>query len=287
MGTIEKKVFGRTGHLSTRVIFGAAAFGNVTQAEADQTIDLLMQYGINHFDTAASYGKSEVLLGPWVKHNRDKIFLATKTGERTYQKAKEEIHRSLERLQTDHVDLLQLHYLVNPQEWEVAMGPGGALEAAVEAKAQGLVRFIGVTGHDLAVTKMHMKSLERYDFDSVLLPYNFPLVQNPEYAASFEALVTLCHERNVPVQTIKGVTRRPWGDQERVRATWYQPLEKQADLDKAVWWVLGRPDVFLNTVGDIHVLPRVLDAATRFERRPSDEEMQALVVQAEMAPLFV
>ena len=207
MGTIEKKVFGRTGHLSTRVIFGAAAFGNVTQAEADQTIDLLMQYGINHFDTAASYGKSEVLLGPWVKHNRDKIFLATKTGERTYQKAKEEIHRSLERLQTDHVDLLQLHYLVNPQEWEVAMGPGGALEAAVEAKAQGLVRFIGVTGHDLAVTKMHMKSLERYDFDSVLLPYNFPLVQNPEYAASFEALVTLCHERNVPVQTIKGVTR--------------------------------------------------------------------------------
>lgn len=287
MATIEKKMFGRTGHLSTRVIFGAAAFGNVTQAEADRTIDVLMQYGINHFDTAASYGKSEVLLGPWVKHNRDKIFLATKTGERTYEKAKEEIHRSLERLQTDHVDLIQLHYLVNPQEWEVALGPGGALEAAIEAKSQGLVRFIGVTGHDLAVPKMHMKSLERYDFDSVLLPYNFPLVQNAEYAAAFDQLAALCNQRNVPVQTIKGVTRGPWGEKDRVRATWYEPLEKQEDLDKAVWWVLGRPDVFLNTVGDIHVLPRVLDAATRFEQRPADEEMQALVSQAEMAPLFV
>jgi len=269
------------------MIFGAAAFGNVTQEEADRTIDLLMEYGINHFDTAASYGKSEVLLGPWVKHNRDKIFLATKTGERTYQKAKEEIHRSLERLQTDHVDLIQLHYLVKPQEWEVALGPGGALEAAVEAKSQGLVRFIGVTGHDLAVPRMHVKSLERYDFDTVLLPYNFPLVQNPEYAAEFEALAELCHQRNVPIQTIKGVTRGPWGEKQRIRATWYEPLEKQADLDKAVWWVLGRPDVFLNSVGDIHVLPRVLDAVTRFQRRPSDEEMQGLVAQAEMAPLFV
>ncbi|OQA46692.1 MAG: General stress protein 69 [Chloroflexi bacterium ADurb.Bin325] len=284
---IEKRVFGRTGHLSTRVIFGAAAFSDVTQAEADRTIDLLMQYGINHFDTAASYGKSEVLLGPWVKHNRDKIFLATKTGERTYQKAKEEIQRSLERLQTDHVDLIQLHYLVDPQEWEVALGPDGALAAAVEARAQGLARFIGVTGHDLAVPKMHMRSLERYDFDSVLLPYNFPLMQNPEYAASFEALAALCKIRNVPIQTIKGVTRGPWGDKARVRATWYEPLEKQEDLDKAVWWVLGRSEMFLNTVGDIHVLPRVLDAAARFEHRPSNQEMQALVAQAEMAPLFV
>jgi aryl-alcohol dehydrogenase-like predicted oxidoreductase len=284
---IEKKVFGRTGHLSTRTIFGAAALGSVSQADADRTIDVLMKYGVNHFDTAASYGDSEIRLGPWLKHNRNTVFLATKTGERTYQAAKDQFQRSLERLQTDHVDLIQLHYLVDPREWEVAMGPGGALEALIEAKAQGLTRFIGVTGHDLSVTKMHIKSLERYDFDSVLLPYNFPLMQNPEYAASFEALVALCQERNVPVQTIKGITRGPWGEKDRTRATWYEPLEKQEDIDKAVWWVLGRPDVFLNTVGDINVLPRALDAATRFERRPSDEEMQALVARVELEPLFV
>jgi aryl-alcohol dehydrogenase-like predicted oxidoreductase len=284
---IEKKVFGRTGHLSTRAIFGAAALYNVNQADADRTIDVLLKYGVNHFDTAASYGDSELRLGPWLKHNRNTVFLATKTGERTYDKAKEQLHRSLERLQTDHVDLIQLHYLVDPKEWEVALGSGGALEALVEAKAQGLTRFIGVTGHDIAVARRHIESLERYDFDTVLLPYNFPLMQNPEYASTFEQLVALCQERNVPVQTIKSISRGPWGEKEHIRATWYEPLEKQEDIDKAVWWVLGRPEVFLNTVGDIHVLPRVLDAATRFQRRPSDEEMQALAGKAELEPLFV
>jgi predicted aldo/keto reductase-like oxidoreductase len=184
------------------------------------------------------------------------------------------------------VDLLQLHYLVDPQEWEVAMGPGGALEAAIEAREQGLVRFIGVTGHDLSVARMHLRSLERYDFDSVLLPYNYLLMQNPQYAADFEALLAVCQQRNVAVQTIKSLARRPWGERPRTRATWYEPLEEQADIDLAVHWVLGRPGIFLNTTGDIHVLPKVLAAASRFQGQPDDAEMRALVQRQAMEPLF-
>jgi aryl-alcohol dehydrogenase-like predicted oxidoreductase len=283
---IPKHPFGRTGHMSTRIIFGAAAFANVTQEEADRTMELLLQYGINHIDTAASYGDSELRLGPWMERHRNDFFLATKTGERTYQKAREQIHRSLERLRVSHVDLLQLHYLVDPQEWEVAMGPGGALEAAIEAREQGLVRFIGVTGHDLSVARMHLRSLERYDFDSVLLPYNYLLMQNPQYAADFEALLAVCQQRNVAVQTIKSLARRPWGERPRTRATWYEPLEEQADIDLAVHWVLGRPGIFLNTTGDIHVLPKVLAAASRFQGQPDDAEMRALVQRQAMEPLF-
>lgn len=283
---IRKQMFGRMGHESTVTLFGAAALGRVTQAEADRTLDVLLEYGINHIDTAASYGDAELRIGPWMPKHRKDFFLATKTGERTYAKAKEEIHRSLERMQVDQVDLIQLHALVHPDEWDVAMGPGGALEAAIEAKQQGLVRFIGVTGHGLTIAAMHRRSLQHYDFDSVLLPYNYVLMQNEKYAADFEALMKLCSERNVAVQTIKSITRGPWATTERNASTWYQPLEQQADIDKAVHWVLGRPGVFLNTVGDIHLLPKVLDAASRFTERPGDAEMQQVMEAERMTPLF-
>jgi aryl-alcohol dehydrogenase-like predicted oxidoreductase len=284
---IGTQPFGRTGHMSTRLIFGAAAFWSVTQAEADRTLDVLLEYGINHIDTAASYGDAELRIGPWMARHRQDFFLATKTGERTYQKARDEFHRSLERLRVDHVDLIQLHYLVDPKEWDVAMGPGGALEAVVEAREQGLTRFIGVTGHDVSVAAMHKRSLERFDFDSVLLPYNYVMMQNPQYAADFESLAAMCQKRNVAVQTIKGVCRRPWGDQPHSRATWYEPLEDQAAVDKTVAWILSRPGIFLNTVGDIHVLPHVLEAGSRFQAAPSDKEMKALLEEQAMAPLFV
>jgi aryl-alcohol dehydrogenase-like predicted oxidoreductase len=284
---IPKKQFGRTGHDSTRTIFGAAALWSLSQAEADRTLDLLLEYGVNHIDTAASYGESELRVGPWMDRHRDYFFLATKTGQRTYREARDEFHRSLERLRVDGVDMLQLHYLVDPDEWQVAMGPGGALEAVVEAREQGLTRFIGVTGHDVVAPVMHLRSLERFDLDAVLLPYSFVMMQNPRYAADFEALLVVCRERDVAVQTIKSLVRRPWGDRPQTRATWYEPLEEQHAIDCAVHWVLGNPQVFLNTVGDIHVLPRVLDAASRYETRPSEAEMQALVERLEMAPLFV
>jgi aryl-alcohol dehydrogenase-like predicted oxidoreductase len=284
---IPKLFFGRTGHSSTRTIFGAAALGNVTQAEADRTLDLLLEYGVNHIDTAASYGESELRIGPWMSRYRQQFFLATKTGKRTYAEAKEEFHRSLERLRVDSVDLIQVHHLVDPQEWKVALGPGGALEALIEAREQGLTRYIGVTGHEVAIAAMHQLSLNRFDFDSVLLPCNYLLMQNPVYAAGFEAVVKICQARNVAVQTIKGITRRRWGDRPPTRNTWYEPLEEQADVDLAVHWLLGRPGLFLNTVGDIHVLPQVLNAASRFEKQPSEAEMQALVARREMGPMFV
>ena len=284
---IERIPFGNTGHQSTRTIFGAAAFMRCSQEVADQTLPLLLVHGINHIDVAASYGEAELRLGPWMEQHRDSFFLATKTGERTYQAARDQIRRSLERLRVDHVDLIQLHNLTDPAEWQTAMSPGGALDAVIEAKEQGLARFIGVTGHGVIAPEMHRRSLERYAFDSVLLPYNYVMMQNPDYARDFEALTALCHERNVAVQTIKGITLGPWGEKEHTTTTWYEPLREQADIDLAVGYVLGRPGVFLNTASDVTLLPKVLDAAERFTGRPSDAAMQALAARQSMTPLFV
>ena len=295
MSKIVTAPFGRTGHQSTRIIFGAAALGNVTQAEADQTLDVLLEYGINHIDTAASYGESEDRIGPWMQRGlRDKFFLATKTGDRTYIKARDSIKRSLERMKVDNVDLIQLHYLVDEQEWQTALGPGGALEACIEAREQGLVKYIGVTGHDLVVPKMHLRSLERFDFDTVLLPYNYVLMKNPAYAAPFEQLLAQAKQRNLGVQTIKSITRGPWGKDvgdKKPQATWYRPFTEQADIDVAVSYVLNRDGIFLNSAGDIHILPKVLDAAARFTsgdiKALGSAEMEKFAADREMTSLFV
>ena len=284
---IAKAVFGRTGHLSSRILLGAAAFSEATQAESDAGIELALSYGVNHFDVAASYGEAELRVGDWISRHGKPSFLATKTGERTAEKAREEIHRSLERLQVDHVDLIQLHNLVNPLEWETAMGAGGALEAVIEARKQGLVGFIGVTGHGLTAPAMHTKALERFDFDSVLLPFSYLMAQNGQYLADFLNLMSICQSRNVAVQTIKSIVHKPWKDQaEQNRNTWYRPLENQVDIDLAVHWVLGHSGLFLNSVGDVDILPKVLDAANRFEAQPSEAEMQTLVDKLEMKSLF-
>jgi aryl-alcohol dehydrogenase-like predicted oxidoreductase len=284
---IPKQPFGRTGHDSTRAVFGGASLGKVTQAEADKTLDLLLEYSVNHIDTAASYGDAELRVAPWLKRYPKTFFLATKTGERTYIKARDEIHRSLERLGVDHVDSLQLHNLVDPEEWKMAMGSDGALKAAVEAREQGLVRFIGVTGHGLTIAAMHLKGLGVFDFDSVLLPYSYILMQNKQYATDFEALVKLCEERNTAVQVIKTITRRPWGELPQTKNTWYEPLEQQSDIDKMVHWAMAREKFFLCTVGDVTVLPKMLEAASRYESKPSDKEMEVVLKQQVMEPLFV
>jgi aryl-alcohol dehydrogenase-like predicted oxidoreductase len=284
---IPLQPFGRTGHESTRLLFGAAALSEVSQDEADQTIELIREHRINHIDTAASYGEAELRLGPWIEAHRDEFFLATKTGERTRAEAYNEIERSLERLRTDQIDLIQLHNLVDEEEWRTAFSAGGALEGVVEAKDDGLVRFIGVTGHGVTVAAQHLRSLQEYPFDSVLLPYNFAMTRNARYMEDFEALLALCAERGAAVQTIKAITRGPWGDRTPTADTWYEPLTDQAAIDIAVSWVLGRDGVFLNTVGDIHILPMVIDAAERFSQRPSDEDMTALQSAFGLEPLFV
>ena len=283
---IERRSFGRTGHLSTVTLFGAAALARASQDEADRALEALLRYGVNHIDTAARYGDSELRIGPWMARHRKDFFLATKTGSRTAREAREDIHRSLERLRVDHVDLIQLHALWHPDDWEQTMGPGGALEAVIEARAQGLTRFIGVTGHGWTIAAMHRRSLARFDFDSVLLPYNFFFHENQRYRQAFEEVLAICRERNVAVQVIKAIARGPWATTERTHMTWYQPLEAQADIDRAVHWALGIPGIHLNTAGDLTLLPRFLDAATRFERRPADEEMAAMLESARMTSLF-
>ncbi len=283
---IPKQVFGRSGHMSSRILLGAAAFSDVTQDEADQAMELAFSYGVNHVDVAASYGDAELRVGSWIKRHGRPFFLATKTGQRTKEKAREEIHRSLERLQVDQVDLIQLHFLVDPQEWEIALGPGGALEAVIEAKEQGLVRFIGITGHGLTVAAMHLKALERFDFDSVLLPFSYLMYINEQYRSEFFQLLKICQVRNVAVQTIKSLVHTPWGDHKQNRATWYRPLENQAEIDLAVHWVLGYEGLFLNSTGDVHILPRILDAAKRFTTPPTEEEMQSQVNRLAMQSLF-
>jgi aryl-alcohol dehydrogenase-like predicted oxidoreductase len=284
---VPKFNFGRTGHLSTRAIFGAAALSQVTQEEADQTLDVLLKFGINHIDTAASYGDAELRIAPWMEKHRQDFFLATKTEKRTYAGAKEELQRSLERLQVEYVDLWQMHFLIEEQDWQTAMGPGGALEAFIEVKERGLARFLGVTGHELRVTNFHKRSLERYDFDSVLLPYNPVLMRNPAYAEGFETLMSICKERNVAVQTIKSISRGPWKDKQKIRATWYEPFESQAHIDTIVHWVLSRHGIFLNTVGDIDLLPKVLDAVQRFDETAAQADFEDTIAQLEVEPLFV
>ena len=283
---IERRPFGQTGHASTVTLFGGAALARASQAEADRALDVLLRYGVNHLDTAARYGDSELRIGAWMPRHRAQFFLATKTGSRTAREARDDIHRSLERLRVDRVDLIQLHSLGHPDDWEQAMGPGGALEAAVRAREEGLVRFIGVTGHGWTIAAMHRRSLARFDFDSVLLPYNFFMAQDPRYRAAFEGLLAVCRERNVAVQVIKTIARGPWATTERTHSTWYQPLEAQADIDRAVHWALGVPAVHLNTVGDLTLLPKMLDAADRFQHRPPDDVMAGMLQSERMTSLF-
>jgi aryl-alcohol dehydrogenase-like predicted oxidoreductase len=278
---IERAPFGATGHESSRVIFGAAALGNVSKAEADTALQHLLEHGINHIDVAAAYGDAELRIATWLKEHE--FFIATKTGERTYAAAREQIRRSLDRLGVDHVDLIQLHNLVDVIEWETALRADGALEACIEAREEGLVRFIGVTGHGLTVPKMHSLSLERHPFDSVLCPYNWIMMQDPRYAKTFNHLASTCAQRNVALQTIKSLAYRPWEGREKTASTWYEPLTEQDDIDKAASWVLANEQAFLLTTGDVEILPKLLDAAENAGPRPSDEEMSAL----QTAPLFM
>ena len=286
---IARAPFGRTGHHSTRTLFGAASLSRVSQDVADGVLALLERHGINHIDTAASYGDAELRIAPWLAGaGRDRFFVATKTGQRTYREAREEIRRSLERLGTSHVDLLQLHNLVDQAEWDAALGPDGALRAAVEARDAGLVRFIGVTGHGLRAPAQHLRSLGRFPFDSVLFPYNYVQLRDPAYAADVAALMRACEAGGVAMQTIKAITLGPWhAERPATPTTWYEPLHDERDIALAVRWVLGDPRVFLNTVGDVGLLPLVLEAASRGGERPTDAEMDDLLKRREMSPLFV
>lgn len=292
---IAQAPFGRTGHASSRVIFGAAALGSMRQERADELLAVLLAHGVNHIDTAAGYGDSELRIGPWMAAgHRDDFFLATKTGERSGDAARAELERSLERLQVPSVDLIQLHNLVEPDEWDVAHGPGGAVEALARARDEGLARFVGVTGHGTRIARMHLRSLERFPFDAVLLPYSFVGLQDPAYRADVEELLAVCAERQVAVQTIKSVARRRWpDDHEGRRFSWYEPLEQDAARERAIRWVLGNPQVFLNTSSDARLLAPTLETAEQalaagngIADRPADADLLADIATLDITPLF-
>jgi diketogulonate reductase-like aldo/keto reductase len=270
------------------VIFGAAALSRMRQERADELLPVLLEAGVNHIDTAADYGESELRLAPWMVGHREGFFLATKTGGRTGEAARASLERSLERLGVDQVDLIQLHNLVEPDEWDLAFAPGGAVEALMRARDEGLAGNVGVTGHGLRIASMHLRSLERADFASVLLPYSYVLLRDPGYQAEVERLLEVCAERQVAVQTIKAVARRRWVVDDGPRFSWYEPLRDMAALGRAVRFVLGNEQLFLNTSSDARLLRPILDAAAsaRTGGVPADEELAADVVSSEMEPLF-
>lgn len=278
--------FGSTGHSSTRLVFGAAALGAMSQERADATLARVHDWGINHIDTAASYGESEVRLRPWLTDHRDEVFLATKTGERDGAAARRELERSFERMDVDHVDLIQLHNLVDPDEWARAFAPGGAVEAMADARDEGLVSHVGVTGHGLPVPGMHLRSLDRFDFASVLFPVNFVLMDDPGYRADVESLLQVCTQRGVAVQTIKSIARGRWTDDDVRKFSWYEPLTDPGPIERAVRYVLSDERLFLNTSSDARLLSMIVDAASGSLAAPSADEMRADVDAQRITPLF-
>lgn len=288
---IERKLFGKTNHKSSSILFGAAALGGVTQKESDETMELVLESGVNHIDVAQSYGNAEERLGPWLSKHRDKFFLATKTEERSYKGAMKHLEESRSKLQTDVIDLWQMHVLVDEEGWSEAMSPGGALDAFLEAKKQGIVRFLGVTGHGVNAPLFHLRSLERYDFDSILLPWNTTMSQNREYAENFKKVRNVCLERNIAFQTIKSLCRRPWPENvKRDYACWYEPLTSQEDINLVVSYILNNNQHFLNSTGDIHLLPKILKAASDFSEGkispPTEKELFEQISRLKMLPLF-
>lgn len=284
---IEKRAFGATRFESSRVLFGAAALAAMKPARVEQTLALIEREGVNHIDTAASYGDSELNLAGWLSLNRANIFLATKTAERTGTGARESLENSLTRMGVDHVDLIQLHNLVDREGWEIAMAPGGAVEALVQARDEGLVRFIGVTGHGTWAPAMHQKSLDEFEFASVLCPLNFSMMAQPEYAADFEKLAVTCRERNVALQTIKALARRRWQAESGPRFSWYEPLSDADAIRRGVHWVLSRDDVFLNSSSDGRLLEATLEAAKDMISMPSEDAMREDAESFVIEPLFV
>src|SRR5271156_2987270 len=257
------------------------------QDQADSIFDLLLEYGINHIDTAASYGDSELRIGPWMREHRKDFFLATKTGDRTYEGARTSLRRSLERLKVDQIDLIQMHNLVEEAEWQTVFGSHGALEALIEARAEGLVRFIGVTGHGSQIAAMHLRSLERFAFDSVLFPYNFTMLGIDQYRADVEALIKVCNARGVATQTIKSVARRRWQNGTERKFSWYEPLRDRDAIRRAVHFVLSRPGLFLNSSSDATIMRTILEAAGETATAPARAEMEADIAHYAMEPLFI
>lgn len=283
---MEKRRFGRTGHMSTVAIFGAAAFWEISQADADKVMEQVIEAGVNHIDIAPSYGQAEERVGPWMPRERGRFFLGCKTTERTKQGAWDEMQQSLKRLQTESFDLYQCHAVTTMEELDAVTMKGGALEAFVEARQRGLVKFIGITGHGTDAPKIYLEALRRFDFDSVLFPLNFAQMANPEYRKNAEELIAVCKAKDVGTMVIKSITKGPWGEKRHTATTWYEPFEQMDEIQRAVNFALSFQVTGLCTAGDTRILSLVLQACENFRQLPPTDLEAMIQSGKQYEPLF-
>ncbi|HVF25837.1 MAG TPA: aldo/keto reductase [Anaerolineales bacterium] len=283
---METRRFGRTGHMSTIAIFGAAAFWEISQRDADKVMEMVIEAGVNHIDVAPSYGQAEERIGPWMPRERSRFFLGCKTTERTKDGAWNELQRSLKRLQTETFDLYQFHAITTMEELDAITMKGGALEAFVEARERGLIRFIGITGHGAQAPQIYLEALRRFDFDSVLFPLNFVQMVNPEYRKHTEELIATCKAKDVGTMIIKAITKGPWGERPHTATTWYEPFDKMDDIQRALNFALSYDVTGFCTAGDTKILPMVLEACENFKRLGNTELEEVIRSGKEYEPLF-
>lgn len=283
---MEKRRFGRTGHMSTIVIFGAFAVGQIAQREADAVMELLLEHGINHIDVAPSYHDAELRLGPWLEKHRDRFFLGCKTQLRGREEARAELYRSLERLRIDRFDLFQLHAVTTMEELDQCFASGGAMEAVLETRDEGLTRYVGITSHGLQAPAVEMAALERFDFDSLLFPLNFKMWADKAYRRDAMALLRMAAERDVGTMVIKSLTKGPWGDREPRYHTWYEPFDEAGEVERALRFALSQPVTGAISAGDARLLPMILDAAERFQPMDEADRAELLAAAGDYDPLF-
>ena len=280
---MERRRLGRTGHQSTVITFGTAALGRVTQDVADRAVELILEHDVNHMDIAPNYGEAMERMAPWMPRIRDDIFLGAKTRQRTKKEAWDDIHTTMRRLGVDSFDLFQLHAIITMEELDQVTASGGALEALVELRDQGLTKWLGITGHGPEVPRVHLEALRRFDFDTVMLPVNASMYRNVDYRRDVEELFSVASSNDVGIQAIKMIARGGWGDREHEHATWYDPHRDATEVERALRWQLSQPVHTAPSVGDVGLLPKVLDAAERFA--PLDPAAQAEVVKAQEPPM--
>jgi aryl-alcohol dehydrogenase-like predicted oxidoreductase len=283
---LQTRRFGRTEHMSTVAIFGAAAFWEISQEQADRVMEAVIDSGINHIDVAPSYGQAEQRLGPWMQRERERFFVGCKTMERTCAGARNELHESLKRLHCDSFDLYQLHAVTSFDELETVTAPGGALEALMEAKRDGLIRHIGVTGHGVDAPAIYLEALRRFDFDSVTFPLNFVQAGNAKYYADAKELIRRCHQKDVGLMVIKSIAQGPWGEKEKTRTTWYEPFSEMEEIQKAINFVLSHDVTGICTAGDVRVLPLVIKACEQATLLTLEEQEKLIEADRVYQPLF-
>jgi predicted aldo/keto reductase-like oxidoreductase len=283
---MEKRRFGRTGHWSTIIVFGGFAVGLVSQEEADATVALLMEHGVNHIDVAPSYYDAELRLGPWLEKYRDRFFLGCKTQLRSRSEARAELERSLTRLRVEAFDLFQLHAVTTMEELDQCFAPDGSLEAILEAREEGLTRYVGITSHGWLAPAVQLEALRRFDFDSLLLPLNFKMWADHEYRRKLVELLQVAAERDVGTMAIKTWAQRPWGEKAPAYHTWYKPFDEAEMVERTLRFTLSQPITAAISAGDSRLLPAILAAAERFEPMDEDEQADLRSLAGEYEPIF-